>query len=148
MASKWKGAPSSSGFRPSKLGCRQVGPVALTGPSPQGTVLCGGRLSGSCDGWLLVSSCRSPQALFPAHRWWDSSRHRLPGWVRQPERGAQAWGGGWGQGRREGLAQAGALPQLAGPSRSFSSKNHTSTSGSIPAVFPFQVTSFLGQRCQ
>ena len=36
----------------------------------------------------------------------DSSR-QASGWVRQPEGGAQAWGGGWGQGRREGLAQGG-----------------------------------------
>lgn len=72
----------------------------------------------------------------------DSSR-QASGWVRQPERGAQAWGGGWGQGRREGLAQGGALPQLVGPSRS-PSKNHTSTSGSIPAVLFISSDFLLG----
>ena len=137
-----EGAPFPAlGFCPSKLGCRQVG----SGP---------GRPHPSGLSPLWREAQQLPRLLSPGqlpagpHRprsppmgSGDSSR-QASGWVRQPERGAWAWNRGWGQGRSSGLAQGGALPQLVGPLRSFSSKNHTSTSGSIPVVFSFQVTSF------
>lgn len=103
VASKWKGLPSQLWVSVRQSWGAGRWAVALAGPSPQGTVPCGGRLSGSRDGWLLVSSLQVPTGPVPRPQVVGTAADRLPvgsGSLREVlrpgvEAGARAGGRAW-----------------------------------------------------